>query len=58
MTLVWGIRKDGPKEKLQRAQWLFRELEDARAQIVLPAIALAEYLTPIPADRHGDSYQL
>lgn len=52
-TLVWGVRKrDGTANQLQRAKWLFQQLEAQKAQIVLPAIALAEYLGHIDQADH------
>jgi predicted nucleic acid-binding protein len=44
--LVWGIRRQGPHEKQERAQWLFQELEESQAQVIVPTVALAEYLRP------------
>ncbi|MGB2822129.1 MAG: PIN domain-containing protein [Phycisphaerae bacterium] len=47
MVLVWGIRKTGPEEKIRRARYLFSELEDDEAQVILPSVAVAEYITPL-----------
>ncbi|MBI4579501.1 MAG: hypothetical protein HY718_07360 [Planctomycetes bacterium] len=54
MILVWGIRKTGTREQLQRARWLFQKLEEEEAQVILSSVALAEYLTPVPPDEHRD----
>ena len=53
MTLVWGIRKQGDSEQLRKARNLFAALEDAHSQVIIPAVALAEYLTPIEVQNHG-----
>lgn len=53
MTLVWGIKKQGTQSQLQQARFLFDQLEDENAQVLLPAIALSEYLTPIPQQLHN-----
>lgn len=48
-VLIWGIRQQGSEEKIKRAGWLIRELEeDDDVQIIVPTIALAEYLRPYP----------
>lgn len=48
MTLVWGVRKDGTEEQRNRARYLFQKLEEEDdAQIVVPAIVVAEYLVPV-----------
>lgn len=52
MTLVWGVKKEGTSDQLQRAKWLFEQLETDKAQIILPAVALSEYLTPIDPREH------
>lgn len=55
MTLVWGVRKKGPKEMLDRAKWLFDALERDQAQIIIPSVAVSEYLTALDAKSHGDT---
>ena len=45
--LVWGIRKKGPQERCDQARWLFQELEDEDAQIIVPSVVLAEFLTKV-----------
>ena len=54
MTLVWAWREEGPKQQIQKAKWLFQRLEDDSAQVILPSIALSEYLTPMPPRQHRD----
>jgi hypothetical protein len=54
MTLVWGYRSQGTPNQKQRAKWLFEELGEDEAQIVLPSVALSEYLTPVDPKKHRD----
>jgi predicted nucleic acid-binding protein len=51
-VLVWGVRKVGPSQQLQRAKWLIDQLEAEDAQIIVPSIVLSEYLCEIPAADH------
>lgn len=53
MVLVWGIRQEGTQEQLQRVRWLFEELQQQDAQIIVPTIAIAEYLTPVARHDHA-----
>ncbi len=48
MTLIWGVRKDGPDEKIKYAGYLFKELDRDEAQIIIPSVVLCEYLTQVP----------
>lgn len=50
MTLVWGVRKHGSKENLEHAALLFAQLEREEATIIVPAVAVAEYLVAVPQD--------
>jgi predicted nucleic acid-binding protein len=53
-VLVWGVRNQGSQKQLQRAQWLFQGLEQEEAQIVVPAVALSEFLTAVgPKDQEN-----
>ena len=52
MTLVWGIRRQGTAEQLQRAAWLFEQLDNQNAQIILPAVVASEYLVPVDPGDH------
>lgn len=54
MVLVWGIRKEGTDRQRKRAKWLFEQLEEDDAQIIIPSVALSEYLTPVEPQRHAD----
>ena len=35
-TLVWAVRQEGTANELERAKWLFEELEVANAQVLYP----------------------
>lgn len=52
-TLIWAVRKDGTAEELERAEWLFEQLEVEKAQVVIPSVVIAEYLGPIPKSKHA-----
>lgn len=52
--LVWGIRNQGTKEQKSRAKWLFQSLEDEDSQIIVPAVALSEYLTKVGQGHQKD----
>ncbi|MBN4058970.1 type II toxin-antitoxin system VapC family toxin [bacterium AH-315-J04] len=52
--LVWGIRLEGDEDKVKRAKWLFQDFDDSNAQVVIPSIALAEYLVPYDSHVHSD----
>ena len=47
MTLVWGIRRKGPKDRISHAGYLFKELEEDEAQIIVPSVVVLEFITPI-----------
>jgi predicted nucleic acid-binding protein len=47
MTLVWGIRRKGPEEKIKHAGYLFKELEQEEAQIIVPSVVVMEFITPM-----------
>ena len=44
MTLVYAVRKHGPEDLVKYARYLFMELEECSAQIVLPTVVVAEFL--------------
>jgi len=48
-TLVWAVRQQGSALELDRAKWLFEQLQTENAQVLIPSVVLAEYL--VPADR-------
>jgi hypothetical protein len=52
MTLVWGIRKQGSKEELERAAWLFEKLDEEESQVVIASVVLSEFLTPTDPSKH------
>jgi predicted nucleic acid-binding protein len=55
MSLIWGLRGQGPKEKCKLAQWLFRQFTIHKTQVVLPSIVVSEYLTAEPdASKHAN----
>ena len=57
MVLVWGLRSTSTSasdELETRAQILLRQLEEDKAEIVVPTIVVAELLTPIKVAKHGD----
>ena len=54
MVLVWGIRKEGTDRQRKRAKWLFEQLEEDNAQIIIPSVALSEYLTAVEPQHHAD----
>lgn len=53
MTLVWGVRREGPEDKLNRARWLFEYLDEVEAHVVVPAIVLSEYLCHVNQNDHA-----
>lgn len=50
MTLVWGIRQSGPADKVKRAGYLFQQLAQNDAQVIVPSVVVAEFITPIPTE--------
>ncbi|NJO55607.1 MAG: hypothetical protein HC834_03755, partial [Rhodospirillales bacterium] len=54
MTLVWGVRKQGTSEQRERARWLFDRLEGDHNQILIPTVAVSEYLTHVDRGNHLD----
>ncbi len=46
MTLVWGIRKKGQADKVEHAKYLFAQLEEEEAQIIIPSVVIAEFVIP------------
>ncbi len=46
-ALIWGVRQKGQRDKLERGKWLFEELEDINARIIVPAVVVAEYLVRV-----------
>lgn len=56
--LIWGVRRDGDKSMIERADWLFESLDDQEAQIVVPSVCVAEYLVKVPEADHGSTLAL
>ena len=54
MVLVWGVRKHGQPERIKHAGILFDELEEDEATVVLPAIVVAEYITPLRTQKERE----
>lgn len=55
--LVWAVKEKGPAEQIRRAKLLFREFNEKKANIIVPAIVLAEYLTDIDPNDHDRQIQ-
>src|SRR5207247_2316967 len=54
MVLVWAVRRQGTAEQIKRARWLFEQFEQENAQVIVPSVAVAEYLSPAdPKDHAG-----
>ena len=47
MTLIWGVRQEGTDDERNRARYLFQQLNEDDAQIIIPAVVVAEYLVPV-----------
>jgi predicted nucleic acid-binding protein len=54
MVLVWGIREVGPEEKCKNAKYLFEQFTKRKTQVIVPAVALSEYLTAIAVAAHDN----
>lgn len=54
-VLIWGIREVGPAEQCQRASWLFQQLEEEEAQVLVSAVVLSEYLVPVDPRCHMET---
>ncbi|MCC7316494.1 MAG: PIN domain-containing protein [Planctomycetes bacterium] len=53
-TMVFGFRKQGTKQQLEKAANLLAELDEEGVQIIIPSVALSEYLIPISAKKHNE----
>lgn len=54
MVLVWALQKSGtPEEHVAHAGYLFKQLEDEKAEIVIPTVVVAEFIAPIKAEERG-----
>lgn len=45
-VLVWGVRRHGPPDMLKRAEWLFKQFAEDKSEIIVPTVALTEYIRP------------
>lgn len=54
MILVWGTKKKGRQELIDRALILFRQLDRQKARIVIPSVVVSEYLSYVRPDDHGN----
>jgi hypothetical protein len=52
MTLVWGLRREGPQQECLNAQWLFSQFTARQTQVIVSTVALSEYLTAIDPTLH------
>lgn len=53
--LIWGIRgiaSLGQESMIGRAKVLLKELDDENAEVLIPAVVVAEFLTGVPKDQH------
>jgi predicted nucleic acid-binding protein len=53
--LIWGIQENaklGQEDMIRRAQYLFRELSQARTKALVPSVVIGEFLLKIPASMH------
>jgi hypothetical protein len=53
MILTWWMRDDAPQDMKERVQWLVEELEEEKATIIVPTVALSEFLRGIQPKYHG-----
>jgi predicted nucleic acid-binding protein len=57
MTLVWGVRGDrtegdGADEQRRNANWLLQLFSARKTQVIVAAVSVAEYLTPLASTKH------
>jgi predicted nucleic acid-binding protein len=57
MTLVWGVRGDrtegdGADGQRRNANWLFQQFTERKTQVIVAAVSVAEYLTPLDSAKH------
>jgi predicted nucleic acid-binding protein len=53
--LIWGIRgisSVGQESMILRAKALLKDLDDENAEVLVPAVVVAEFLTGVPKDQH------
>lgn len=44
--LIWGVRQQGPNDKISRAKQLFHDLENKGDKFMIPAVAVSEFVIP------------
>ncbi len=54
MVLVWGVRHEGTEAQKKRAKWLFEQFEQERPEVIIPSVALSEYLTPVQTGKRSE----
>ena len=54
MTLVWGMRRKGDPDKVKHAKYLFQGLNKQKAQIIVPSIVVAEFVTPLATTKQRE----
>ena len=59
--LVWGIRKEGPPDLKQYADYFFNQLDNdkddkgrSNAQVMVPTVVLTEFITPVKSSEERD----
>jgi hypothetical protein len=52
MTLVWGLRNIGSEDQCRNAGWLLDQFTRRKTQVILPSVALSEYLTAFDPAQH------
>ena len=55
-VLIWGVQeraRSGQEEMIQRARYLFSAFTQAKTKVLIPSIAVGEFLLGIPSDMHG-----
>jgi predicted nucleic acid-binding protein len=52
MVLIWGLESSGSRDLLKRTNWLFTELDRAKARVLVSSISVAEFLVRVPPELH------
>lgn len=54
-TFIWGIKKiasEGQEHMIERAEYLFRWLDDNKHKVMIPTVVIAEVLAPEPLEKY------
>lgn len=54
--LIWGIKEEctpGQEAMIPQTKIFFRYLDEQSTRVIIPSIALFEFLMPVPPDRHA-----